>query len=107
MEETQIFLVHAANLTAHSVNTAYGVERIGSGYRIQIFAWSSIAKSVCLWRLASLDISSSNPPLLRGKQLQRETINLLSTRNHFPFILKNREDMLSRDFHHSLCPFVT
>ena len=47
MKETQISLVHAANLTAYSVNTAYGVERIGAGYRIQIFAWTSIAKSVC------------------------------------------------------------
>ena len=34
MKETQISLVVAANLTAHSVNIAYGVERIGSGYRI-------------------------------------------------------------------------
>ena len=62
MKETQTSLVHAANLTAHRGNTTNGVERIGSGYRVQIFAWYSTAKSVCEWRLASLDISSSNPP---------------------------------------------
>ena len=39
MKETQISIVHAENLPAHSVNTAYAVKRIGSGYRIQIFAF--------------------------------------------------------------------
>ena len=56
MEDIQMPPVQSVNLMPNSDKTAYGVEGIETGYRIQIFSWSSMTKSVCKWTVASLDI---------------------------------------------------
>ena len=46
MTEIQMTPVHAAKWMANSNNTAFGVERIGFRYQVEIFAWSSMAKLI-------------------------------------------------------------